>query len=179
MTNVKNNNFWIFGYGSLMWRPGFAYIEKQKAELRGFHRAPCIYSFVHRGTKEKPGIVLGLAPKGKCIGLAFKIKYENKKQVLDYLRQREMTTNVYKEIQHPIYLQSGEKVNCYTYIVDTNHEQYVTDQNVKKLLPFIQQGRGKSGNNDEYMYETHALLQSLDINDEIIGEIVNRLMPKR
>ena len=172
---MKMTDFWVFGYGSLMWNPNFDYIISQKARLSGFHRAPCVYSFVHRGTRDNPGVVLGLAPEGACDGLAFKAKGENKNMILDYLRGRELVTNVYKEIEHPIELASGELVSAYTYVVDTEHEQYVRDGAVSSLLPFIRQGSGKSGTTEDYMYETSAKLESLGIDDKIVGEIIKSL----
>lgn len=158
-----------------MWNPGFEYIIAQKARLIGYHRAPCVYSFVHRGTPEKPGIVLGLAPEGECIGLAFKVDGGNKKEVLQYLRKRELVTGVYQEIQHPIVLDSGENVEAITYVIDTGHEQYVKNRDIDHLMPFILQGYGQSGDNKDYMVETLDKLKRLEIDDEIVGEIVHRL----
>ena len=118
---------------------------------------------------------MGLAPEGECIGLAFKVAHENEKEVLEYLRERELITKVYKEVKHPIQLESGDIVEGYTYVVDTNHQQYVKNQNIDDLMPYIIQGCGKSGDNDKYMVETNQALKKMGIDDKIIGEIVNRL----
>src|SRR5215468_2984235 len=93
-----NGDLWVFGYGSLMWRPGFEYIEKVPARLVGEHRALCVYSFVHRGTPEKPGLVLGLDRGGACRGIAFRIAEQNRAATVAYLRAREQVTSVYREV---------------------------------------------------------------------------------
>src|SRR5690606_30823647 len=90
-------DFWVFGYGSLIWRPGFEHVEARRARLNGYRRSLCIYSFVHRGTPERPGLVLGLDRGGSCVGLAFRVRGEQRDAVIEYLRARELVTNVYLE----------------------------------------------------------------------------------
>ena len=112
----SNDDIWVFGYGSLMWNPGFDYLEVKRARIQGVHRAPCIYSWVHRGTRERPGIVLGLARGGACVGKAFRIDVKKSEEILNYLRARELVTNVYLERTrswHSGYRRTGQHGDIY------------------------------------------------------------------
>ena len=115
---APQGEMWVFGYGSLMWRPGFAYAFRCKAALRGWRRSLCIYSHVYRGTPEKPGLVLGLDRGGACAGVAFRVEASLREPTLRYLRDREQATSVYLERTVPVTLESGERVNALTYVAD-------------------------------------------------------------
>src|SRR5260370_10740427 len=94
---LSKGDLWVFGYGSLMWRPGFEFVEQVPARLIGEHRALCVYSFDHRGTPEKPGLVLGLDRGGACRRIAFRGKAEHHGDSVAFLRRREQTPNVHRE----------------------------------------------------------------------------------
>src|ERR1700744_18998 len=100
---LGKGDLWVFGYGSLMWRPGFEFLERVPARLIGEHRGLCVYSFVHRGTPEKPGLVLGLDRGGACRGIAFRVDAKHRDDVIGYLREREKTTHVYPEVMRSVW----------------------------------------------------------------------------
>src|ERR1700683_3585424 len=110
-TNAEHEtgDLWVFGYGSLMWRPGFAYQERVSARLIGLHRALCVFFFVHRGTPERPGLVLGLDRGGMCRGIAYRVAAAARAETIAYLRAREQVTSVYLETVRRIELEDGSK----------------------------------------------------------------------
>src|SRR6201991_329043 len=111
-------DLWVFGYGSLMWRPDFEFIEQVPARLIGEHRALCVYSFDHRGTPEKPGLVLGLDRGGACRGVAFRVAAKQRHETIEYLRSREQTTHVYREVMRSVWLENEarERVSALAYV---------------------------------------------------------------
>ena len=174
----KSDEFWVFGYGSLVWRPGFEFFERQLATIRGYHRGLCIFSHVHRGTPEKPGLVLGLDRGGICRGVAFEVGPVRRAQTLEYLRAREQVTDVYKEVFVHAHLADGRKVVAVTYVADRRHPQYAGRLARPDLLRLVRQGAGVSGENPGYILNTHAHLAELGIFDETLewlsGELGGR-----
>jgi glutathione-specific gamma-glutamylcyclotransferase len=158
-------DFFVFGYGSLMWRPGFAYTERQIARVRGYHRALCVYSHVHRGTPERPGLVLGLDRGGSCRGILFRVAAEDRDDTIAYLRAREQVTSVYKETYLNAQAADGRNVTALSYIVDRNHIQYAGDLAREEVARFVAQGAGVSGANPDYVLATQAHLAELGIAD--------------
>lgn len=169
------NDFWVFGYGSLMWRPGFEFLEKQKATIQDFHRTLCVYSWVHRGTEQRPGLVLGLDHGGSCEGIAYKVSGDNHATVMDYLRARELVTNVYLERDVTIALEGGEVVPAVTYVVDQNHQQYAPPLPVAEAAEIIRGAVGQGGPNPDYVHNTMALLKSIDIEDKALEAVANAI----
>ncbi|HEY0235981.1 MAG TPA: gamma-glutamylcyclotransferase, partial [Afipia sp.] len=108
-SDFPDGDLWVFGYGSLMWRPGFDYLEEVPARLIGEHRALCVYSINHRGTQERPGLVLGLDRGGACQGTAFRVAEAHRTETLAYLRRREQVTGVYREVMRSIWLEDDAR----------------------------------------------------------------------
>lgn len=156
---------WIFGYGSLMWRPGFAHADAEPARLPGLHRSLCVYSHVHRGTPERPGLVLGLDFGGQCSGIAFRVAPADWEETVAYLRAREQVTLVYREELRNVRLRSGHRAKALTYVVDRAHPQYAGKLDPTSQIAHIQQGHGKSGPNVEYVMRTLDHLRELGIHD--------------
>lgn len=168
-------DFWVFGYGSLMWRPGFAHTRTLRARVHGFRRALCVRSYVHRGTRDRPGLVLGLDRGGSCIGLAFQVPGDLREEVLAYLRERELVTHVYRERIVPVSLADGERVEAVSYVVDRRHEQYAGPLHVDDAAERVRGAVGMSGPNEEYVLNTVDHLKALGIRDHWLEEVARRV----
>jgi len=164
-------DFWVFGYGSLMWRPGFAHTETRRARLHGFRRSLCVWSHVYRGTPERQGLVLGLDRGGSCVGLAFRVPAELRDEVLAYLRDRELVTGVYSERVLPIRLESGESAAAVAYVVDRGHQQYAGSLEEAEAARIVSGAAGQAGPNEEYVLNTIAHLKALGIRDHWLEEV--------
>ena len=158
---------WVFGYGSLMWRPDFAFSEQVPAALIGAHRALCIYSFHHRGTQENPGLVLGLDDGGACRGVAFRVAPDKAAPTLDYLRKREQITEVYLEATRPVSLLDGSnrEVEAVCYVVDRAHPQYAGRLSTEAQARLVRSAVGGSGTNIDYVLNTVRHLEEAGIHD--------------
>lgn len=172
---MGDGDLWVFGYGSLIWRPGFAYEERQIAEVTGYHRALCIYSHVHRGTQDMPGLVLGLDYGGACKGVAFRVAAARRAETIAYLREREQVTFVYREVVVRAHLADNRRVAALTYVADRAHVQYASRLDREDVLRHVRQGVGQSGANPDYVRATHEHLSALGIEDELLAWIVARL----
>jgi cation transport protein ChaC len=142
---------WVFGYGSLMWRPGFAYLERIGAVLHGRRRAFCIYSVHHRGTPERPGLVLGLAQGGHVRGVAYRVGSKDWAEVYAYLREREQPTETYVEAKVRVALADGRSVEALTFVSDQTHPQWAGDLDPCAQARLIAGAQGLSGRNIEYL----------------------------
>jgi cation transport protein ChaC len=166
---------WVFGYGSLIWRPGFPYLERRPARLFGAHRSLCVYSWVHRGTQENPGLVLGLDRGGTCRGIAFKVAAAERDNVVAYLREREQVTAVYLERLRPVRFEDGATASAIAYLVDRRHPQYAGKLGEETMLRLISASEGRSGPNRDYVLNTAAHLAELGIHDAALERLARRL----
>lgn len=170
-----SKEYWVFGYGSLIWRPGFDFVRSEPATLEGAHRALCVYSHHYRGTPEVPGLVFGLKPGGTCAGMAFCVHETKWETVYAYLKDREQVTGVYLEQSRLVRLASGAEVNALTYVVDQSHQQYADLGGPVEQHEFVRRAYGKMGSNVDYVLNTLEHLHQMGISDpelEHLGELL-------
>ena len=171
-----DGDFWVFGYGSLMWKPDFDVAEARMARLQGYRRAFALTSVHYRGTPELPGLVLGLDwnPANHCTGMALRIGAEAADEVRHYLAERELVTRAYFEVQHKITLlcpdrgsgwAEGESVDAICYILDRTHPQYAGGMALEDQAAIIGAASGPTGSNRDYLFNTVAHLKELGVDD--------------
>ena len=170
-------DLWVFAYGSLMWRPDFPFVEQMEARLIGAHRALCVYSFVHRGTAERPGLVLGLDRGGACRGIAYRVAVAQRIRTVAYLRRREQVTSVYREVIRPVWLRRRpeERVPALCYMVDRGHPQYAGRLALEQQLHHVRQGHGVSGANRDYVIATVTSLERLGYRETQLHQLAQML----
>lgn len=169
-------SLWVFGYGSLLWNPGFDCVEQVVATLPDWHRSFCMSSIHHRGTVAHPGLVLALdaADGAVCHGLALRVKPGTEDAALAELRERELVSSAYLETQLMVDLADGRRVQAVTYVIDPNHEQYV-HHDLETQARIISSAIGGRGPNTEYLYNTASLLADLGIEDADLNWLSTRV----
>ena len=169
---------WVFGYGSLMWKPGFIHQHCVTARIYGYHRSLCVWSWVHRGTRQLPGLVFGLDHGGSCRGRLFQVPGRFRDTTLRYLRDREMVTSVYRPRCLPAYHGSGV-VSALTFVVDREDIQYAGRLAIGQAADVARSAQGCSGANRDYLLNTCAHLQELGIRDPQLQQLCEQLRNQR
>ncbi|WP_299077348.1 gamma-glutamylcyclotransferase [uncultured Ruegeria sp.] len=158
---------WVFGYGSLLWNPGFPVARSERATLHGYARSFCMSSIHHRGTEENPGLVLALdeQAEAQCKGLALAVESGHEDLTLQELRERELISSAYVERMLDVHLDNGEAVNAVTYVIDGDHVQYCGGMPLEDQAQIIAHAVGGRGPNTEYLYNTAEHLTEIGLHD--------------
>ncbi len=174
---MGERRLWVFGYGSLLWNPGFEHDDREIARLCGYARSFCMWSIHHRGTRERPGLVLALdAQRGACCdGLAFRVVPGGEAAALAGLRERELISAAYLEKTVTVRLADGRRVDAVTFVVDPGHAQYCADLSAERQAQVIARARGGRGPNAEYLHNTVEHLRALGIRDDALERLAHRV----
>jgi cation transport protein ChaC len=172
LPRLSSGDLWIFGYGSLMWNPGFRFREQRPARVHGYHRALCIDSTAHRGTLEQPGLVVGLAPGGSCRGTAFLVAARNVPSILDALWEREMCDGTY--LARSIFIRAGRRrVLALAFVVNRAHRFYAGPLPADVVARRIVACAGERGTNIDYLMNTIAHLGALGVRDKHLSDVLD------
>lgn len=171
---IPKEGFWAFAYGSLMWDPGFQYVESMRARIFGYHRSLCIQSIRYRGTNSNPGLVFGLDRGGSCTGVAFRVSAKDQKKVIEYLWDREMLNEIYLPKVQRVLLADTRWVKAITFVAQREHPSYVSNLTTDQTANIVAQARGLRGSNMDYVLSTLSMLESMGVRDESL-RCVSRL----
>jgi len=173
LETLPRGDLWIFGYGSLMWSPGFRASRKSVALARGYHRAMCILSHRHRGTPRKPGLVMGLCHGGSCWGMAFQVPEARVRRVVAELWRREMVNKVYKPTLIPLTVAPGRRIRALTFIADTSHPQFAGELDLHARARLVAQGIGQRGPCVDYIRNTLEHMLALGLDDPHLSRVLD------
>jgi cation transport protein ChaC len=172
---MHSNGFWVFGYGSLVWQPEFEFQERQIGRLEGYARSFCMRSIHHRGTVEKPGLVLALDRADSfCDGVAFFVGPDHAERTLAALRERELISSAYLEEVLPVALRDGRTVEAVSYVIDHLHVQYC-QLPLEEQAQIIAEAQGGRGPNTEYLFNTASHLKELGLEDPDLSWLCDRV----
>ncbi len=163
----ETEDLWVFGYGSLMWKPGFEYVERRRAALPGYVRRFCLDSITYRGTPEFPGLVLALdeEPDARCEGVVFRVSATDRARVHQYLRDRELVTYSYLEKFLELEIEGDVRAPGLCYVMDRSHVQYRGGLSLEAQAEVIATAHGPAGSNLEYLMNTIEQLQAIGVDD--------------
>lgn len=170
----KSDDVWVFGYGSLIWRPDFDFSERRDGLLWGYHRALCLWSRINRGTPEQPGLVFGLDHGGSCRGMLFRIPASQVPVTMDALWRREMPSGAYLPKWLNCRTDAGD-VRALVFTMNRTTDAYVRDLPAERLVSVIHSAHGSNGPCLEYVIETAQALKKFNIQDQRLQKIVQQL----
>jgi len=173
MALLPRGQFWVFGYGSLMWSPCFSYREKHLARAHGYHRALCILSTRYRGTHSKPGLVMGLCSGGSCWGMAFRIGERDVRRTLTRLWHREMPRRVYQPRLVPVRLRGGRRLRALAFVADPTHDAYVRELDLHGRARLVAQGIGVRGPCVDYIRNTLDHMHEVGVRDPHLERVLD------
>lgn len=169
---LPRGDLWVFGYGSLMWAPGFPFCERSVGLLRGYHRALCILSTRYRGTHRRPGLVMGLCRGGSCWGIALRVPAADVAATLARLWRREMRRRVYHARLVPVRISRGRRVRALAFIADPDHSQYARELDLHTRAQLVAQGVGERGRCTDYIRHTLEHMYTLGVIDPHLARVL-------
>lgn len=178
MINIDiSGGFWVFGYGSLLWNPGFPVAGQERARLSGWHRSFCMRSIHHRGTEQDPGLVLALDADADshCDGIAFFVAPEHAAETLEELRARELISSAYVETLQDVVLNDGRTLSAVTYVIERSHVQYCGGLPLEEQAQIIARAIGGRGPNTEYLWNTAEHLEESGLRDKDLYWLATRV----
>lgn len=169
--SLPKNNLWVFGYGSLMWNPGFSYTESIRGKIYGYHRSLCLRSVRYRGTDSRPGLVFGLDRGGSCTGMCYRLEVARQREIASYLQDREMLNDAYDPFIRTVNLDDGRCVDAIVFVVKRQHPSYVRNLTPDQIAGIVANASGQRGPNLDYVISTIKVLEEFGIRDRELNNV--------
>ena len=166
-----HHDLWLFGYGSLIWKPEFDFAERRPARVHGWHRALKMWSRINRGTPQNPGLVFGLLSGGSCHGMAFRIPAVDGLETLGRLWLREMVTGVYD----PRWLDCmtpGGTVRALAFTLSRRSPNFTGDLSEARYREIFASAVGRYGSSLDYAEQTLIELRHHGIHDAALARLI-------
>lgn len=170
---------WVFGYGSLIWKPEFDFEAREPARIHGYHRRLCLRSVSYRGTHERPGIVAGLDRGGSCLGMAYRIGAADVPRVFGQLWEREMFLGSYRPTWTQARLLRGGHAEVLAFVVRRDAFNYGGRLTEDELVEILRQARGTKGTSLDYLQRTVAALQEAGLRDPHLERLMHKAESRR
>jgi glutathione-specific gamma-glutamylcyclotransferase len=174
----KGAGWWIFAYGSLLWNPLFPVAEMRPAILVGLHRRFCLWSLASRGTRDCPGLVLGLDRGGSCRGVALRLPAPLALDELHLLWRREMVADSYRPTWVKLLADDRELI-ALTFVVRRNHPQYAGKLALARQVEVLDRACGAFGSSLDYLERTRVALVSHGIVDPYLEKLAAHVAAQR
>lgn len=174
----KGQDVWVFAYGSLIWNPAFHFEETRPGTIFGYHRAFCLWVYLGRGTRENPGLMLGLRPNGATCGLVYRVAHDAVEEELSIIWRREMVTAAYVPKWVKVRTEHGI-VDAIAFVIDLNHERHAQGLATEQIVDILAAARGKIGTGAEYLFSTVDHLHELGIRDRHLSELADRVRARQ
>ena len=174
LNTLGNSDLWVFGYGSLIWNPALNYEEHRRCTITGFEKKFCFWTTLSRGSKECPGLMVGLVNGGRCNGVAFRIAAENAATELDILFRREMSHFIYKASWVDAHcVETNKSFKTLTFVVDDKNHRYVDNLTVEETVRVIATAEGPLGRNCDYLFQLSEKMQELGFNEPELEKLAH------
>jgi len=174
----KGQDVWVFAYGSLIWNPAFHFVESVAGTVYGYHRAFCLWVYLGRGTRENPGLMLGLRPNGATRGLAYRVAHDAIEEELSIIWRREMVTAAYVPRWVKVRTESGV-VDAIAFVIDVHHERHAVDLEPEQIVDILAAAQGKIGTASEYLFSTVDHLAELGMRDKSLSDLADRVRARK
>ena len=176
--DVSVADVWVFAYGSLIWNPGFDFVEERLGTVAGWHRSFCLgWVRIYRGTPERPGIMLAMDRGGSCRGVVFRLPPDAVHENMLKILRREMPikrANFPSNSARWISVQTkGGPLRALAFPISRQSDAYLPGLTTEMVVKAIATAAGERGSMAEYLHSTVTHLEQRGVHDRYLWKMQN------